>query len=335
MSGLASCGHNAGLRPGWWTVSGRGYRAVSLTPEKVGGASFLPRSGSLELYSSPEKIGKHQSNLHLLVRPILRRHQIDIEVAGKEVEEFAMRDRPVRGLGDGVAVGLVVAGDDAGGCPDRIQVLFARTDHGKLSAAAELVAPALHGGDESLRVHGQERLTVRRPRRDALLEMIELADRRHSAHTGGADILLVIVLCQALRGKSAASDPPEQQRPHGVGIFEGDEERKLAARRAAPENGRQRVEPREQFIEVVGPHFVFRALAPDGDIGKAAVSAVVEEHAITGIAHALGERLDEIERAAATGGKREPRAVRAEYLVVEIDAADAGNRHDGPPPRIG
>src|SRR6516225_5548278 len=101
MSGLASCGHNAGLRPGWWTVSGRGYRAVSLTPEKVGGASFLPRSGSLELYSSPEKIGKHQSNLHLLVRPILRRHQIDIEVAGKEVEEFAMWDHPVRVAPDG------------------------------------------------------------------------------------------------------------------------------------------------------------------------------------------------------------------------------------------
>src|SRR6516225_7461163 len=30
MSAPASCGHNAGLRPGWWTVSGRGYRAVSL-----------------------------------------------------------------------------------------------------------------------------------------------------------------------------------------------------------------------------------------------------------------------------------------------------------------
>ena len=98
------------------------------------------------------------------------------------------------GLGNSVIVGLVVAGNDAGRHFDRVQVLLARADDRQLGAFGELRAPALHRGDELLRVHRHEDCAVFWPRVDALLEVIELTHRGHSAVLRGADVFAVVVL---------------------------------------------------------------------------------------------------------------------------------------------
>src|SRR5262249_5431047 len=85
--------------------------------------------------------------------------------------------------------------------------------------------------------------------------------------------------------------------------------------------------PREQLMEVVGPGLVFRAFAADGDIGQPAIAPVMDEHAVAGFRHALAERLDQLERPPSAWGKRHPRTMGAEHLVIEIDPADIRNRH--------
>jgi hypothetical protein len=89
-------------------------------------ASFIP---------AREEIRKHLRHRGFPRRPVLLRHEIDVEVAGKEVVELAARNHAVRSLGDGVVVGPVIARNDAGRHLDRIEIVLARADHGKLRAS--------------------------------------------------------------------------------------------------------------------------------------------------------------------------------------------------------
>src|SRR6266852_4012766 len=104
----------------------------------------MGRSGRLRLRAR-EEADKDRGHLGFLGGPILGRDEIDVEVAGKEIVQLAARDHAMRGLGDRVVVGLVVAGDDAGRNLDGIHDLLARADDRQLRALGELLAPALHG----------------------------------------------------------------------------------------------------------------------------------------------------------------------------------------------
>jgi hypothetical protein len=84
-------------------------------------------------------------------------------------------------------------------------------------------------------------------------------------------------------------------------------------------------------VEVLRPDFVFGHLGADCDIGKAAIAAVVNEHAVAGIGDVLRQRFDVVERAAAAGRERDPRAGAAEHLVVDVHSAQLGDGHRLPP----
>src|SRR5262245_66480678 len=60
-----------------------------------------------------EEVDEHRGHLAFLRRLDLRRDEIDVEVAGAEVVELAPWDHAMRGHGDAVAEGKVVAGYDA------------------------------------------------------------------------------------------------------------------------------------------------------------------------------------------------------------------------------
>ena len=157
--------------------------------------------------------------------------------------------------------------------------------------------------------------------------MIKLADRSHAALSGRADILSVIIFSKALRSECPACDAPEQQRAYGLRIFQREQEGKPAAGRATAEHRRQSVELREQLVEVVGPGLVFRRFPADDDVGDATIPAVVNEHAVAGVRHALRQRFHHVERAAPSGRKRNPRSMRTEQLIIEIGTAELGDRH--------
>src|SRR4029453_8317855 len=79
-------------------------------------------------FSAREEVDEDLRHLRLLGRPVLGRDEIDIDIAGEEIVELAPRDHAMRCRGDGMAVGLVVAGDDAGRHLDRVEVALARAD---------------------------------------------------------------------------------------------------------------------------------------------------------------------------------------------------------------
>jgi hypothetical protein len=70
-------------------------------------------------------------------------------------------------------------------------------------------------------------------------------------------------------------------------IFQREQHGEPAAGRAAAEDGRQRIELRKELMEILRPDFVFGHFGADGDIGKAAIAAVVDEHAVAGIGDVL------------------------------------------------
>src|SRR5262245_36069498 len=66
---------------------------------------------------------------------------------------------------------------------------------------------------------------VCRPRLDALLEVIERAHGGHAAVLCRLDIFAVVILGEARCGEWAAGDAPQQQRAHGVRIFQREQHR--------------------------------------------------------------------------------------------------------------
>src|SRR5262249_11138086 len=120
------------------------------------------------------KATEHRGHRGFLRSPVLGRNEIDVEVAGKEGVELAAWNHAMCRLADGVVMRLVVAGNDAGRHLDRVEIFLARADDRQLGAFGELRAPALHGRDEPIRVHGHEHCAVCRARLDALLEMVDL-----------------------------------------------------------------------------------------------------------------------------------------------------------------
>src|SRR5215831_16939663 len=73
------------------------------------------------------------------------------------------------------------------------------------------------------------RTEVCRPRLYALLEVIELAHGGHAALLRRLDVFAVVILGEARRGEGAAGDAPQQQRAHGVRIFQCEQHRQPAA----------------------------------------------------------------------------------------------------------
>ena len=116
-----------------------------------------------------------------------------------------------------------------------------------------------------------------------------------------------------------------------MGIFQCEQHGEPAAGRAAAEDGRQRLELRKEFVEILRPDFVFGHLGADGDVGKPTIAAVVDEHAIAGIGDMLRQRLHVIERAAPARRERDPRAGAAEDLVIDVHSAHLGDGHGRAP----
>jgi hypothetical protein len=83
-------------------------------------------------------------------------------------------------------------------------------------------------------------------------------------------------------------------------------------------------------VQILGPFVVFR-LALDGNARGAAIAPVVDDDAMARLGDLLGERSDARAAAPATGLQRDKRAALAEDLVVDIDAANGGDRPGSPP----
>jgi hypothetical protein len=139
--------------------------------------------------------------------------------------------------------------------------------------------------------------------------------------------LAIVILGEPRRGERPAGDAPQQQRAHGLRIFQREQHGEPAAGRAAAEDGRQRIELRKERVEVLRPDFVFGEVSADGDIGKAAVAAVVDEHAVAGVGDVLRQRFHIVERAAAARRERDPRAGAAEDLVIDVHSAHLSDEH--------
>src|SRR5580704_10263218 len=109
-------------------------------------------------------------------------------------------------------------------------------------------------------------------------------------------------------------------------MAQGQDHRQPAPRRAAADIGRQRIEPAEQFVEVVGPDVVL-AVALDRDAGSAGVAPVIDYHAIAGLRDPLAQWLDGNEPAPPAGLQHDERPSLAEDLVANVDAADLRDGH--------
>jgi hypothetical protein len=79
-------------------------------------------------------------------------------------------------------------------------------------------------------------------------------------------------------------------------------------------------------VQILGPFVVFR-LALDGDARGAGIAPVVGDDAMAGLGVLFGERADPGAGAAAARLQRDERAALAKDLVMDIDAANIGDRH--------
>jgi hypothetical protein len=123
-----------------------------------------------------------------------------------------------------------------------------------------------------------------------------------------------------------ASDPPQQQAAHIVGPAQRQDQRQPAARRATADIGGQGIELHQQLVQVFGPLLVFR-VAVDRDSGGAAIAPVVDQDPVAGLGDLLGEGPHRCAGAPPARLQRHPRAALAEDLVIDIDAANAGDGH--------
>ena len=263
--------------------------------------------------------------------PVLDRSEIDVELLGKQVVQFAVADEPVRSLARLQPVRLVVAGNDAGRHRDRGEIALGRTDDRQVGAGEEIVAPVIHRRDETLRAHRHQLLAVRRVGGDAVAPVLLLADRRHPAGLCRRNVLAIVVLREPLRRERAAGHAPQHERPHRGRVAQREQHGETAARRAPADDRRQRIELRQQLVQIVRPDLVFRILAVERHVGRPAIAAVVDEDAVAGLGHRLGQIADLVHGAAAARRQRHPRAAPAQDLVVDVDAPHLRNRHRRPP----
>ena len=140
----------------------------------------------------------------------------------------------------------------------------------------------------------------------------------------------VVLVRQALGGIGATGDPPQQETADILGPSQRQDHRQPAARRAAADIGGQGIEPAEQFVQILGPLIILR-LAFDRDAGGAGVAPVIDDDPIAGLGDLLAQRPDTGAGAPSTGLQGDKRAALAEDLVMNIDAADIGDRHGSPP----
>src|SRR5438093_8216116 len=86
-------------------------------------------------------------------------------------------------------------------------------------------------------------------------------------------------------------------------------------------------------MQILGPFLVFR-FAFDGDRGGAAIAPVIEDDAIAGLGDLLAERAQRRSGAPAARLQADEWSALAEDLVVDLDAADLGDRHGFLPDRL-
>ena len=94
-----------------------------------------------------------------------------------------------------------------------------------------------------------------------------------------------------------------------------------------PMKHRQRALARQQFVQVVGPDFLFRLGAVDPDVGGAGIAPVVQQHAKAAGGDLVRQRHEFIVRAPAARDQHHPRATVAHDLVNDIHAANVLDRH--------
>ena len=115
------------------------------------------------------------------------------------------------------------------------------------------------------------------------------------------------------------------------GYFKRKQHRQPSAGRAAADHRRQRVEVRQQRVQIVDPHLIFRLAAVERHIGRAAVAPVVDEYAIASRRHLLRERTDICHFAPPARRQCDPGSAFPEDFVVDVDAIDGDNRHGRAP----
>src|SRR5262249_22920125 len=156
---------------------------------------------------------------------------------------------------------------------------------------------------------------------DPFPEKLRLADRRHAALLRHLNELAIVVVCHALRREGTTGDAPQEERPDGLRMTPGEQQRQPAARGTAADAGRHGIELREQGLEVIGPDLLLGFVTRNHNVRGTAVAAIMEQHTVTSRRHLLGERQDAAKVAATTGGKRHPRTMLTKDLVVDVHAS--------------
>jgi hypothetical protein len=118
-------------------------------------------------------------------------------------------------------------------------------------------------------------------------------------------------LRQPLAGEAAAGDAPEQKGTDGVRMTQGEKQRGPATGGAAADDGGKSAQLSEQLVNVVGPDLIFRIVAVNHDIGRAAIAPIKNDDAVAALGHAGNDQLDATDIAPAAGRQRDPRAAIA------------------------
>src|SRR5574341_1439556 len=105
-------------------------------------------------------------------------------------------------------------------------------------------------------------------------------------------------------------------------MAQGEQQRGAATGGAAANNDRQGTELAQQIMDVVGPDFVFRLVAIDHDVGSAAVAPVEDDDSVSALSHFAGEQFYAANITPPAWRERDPWTAVAEYLVVDVDAAN-------------
>src|SRR2546428_5314123 len=183
-----------------------------------------------------QEVDEDRRYLPLLLVPTCRR-DIILHVLWHQDVEFTVWQQPTRVLSHVTRMRPIIPGNHAGRHGNRAECFGARPDHGQVRIPQKVLAPVRHDTDKVLWIHTQETVTIGGIASNPFPEKLRLADRWHAALLRRLDELAIVVVCQALRCERTSWDPPQEERPDGLRMTQGEQQRQPAARGTAANGG--------------------------------------------------------------------------------------------------